>query len=162
MTVIRSKGKYGLIDKNGKVILPPTFNELGEVSSLMSFAKGKGWGYTDLLGKVVIPPTYSYAESFVAGSAIVELNGLQGLIDQTGKELLPINFKMISRLGKEYILVSDGIKMGLFTSKGKELVPVEYESIRNVRDGLFVLLKNGELSYLNTANGTFIIPQLNE
>jgi len=162
LTVIRSKGKYGLMDKNGKTILAPTFNDLGDVSSLMAFSKGKGWGYTDLLGKVIIPPTYSYAESFSSGSAIVELDGFQGLIDQTGKELLPLKYTSLARLGKEYLVVTDGQKMGLCTSKGKELIPMEYDSIRNVKEGLFVLLKNGELSYFNVSNGTFIIPRLNE
>jgi len=160
LTVIRFKGKYGVIDKNGRVILAATFNDLGDISSLMAFSKGKGWGYTDLLGKVVIQPAFTYAESFVSGTAIVELNGMQGVIDSKGSYLLPLQYKSVTRMGKDYLMVSDGSKYGLYTLKAEQLLPVEFESIRQVDKDILVLSKNGQIQYFYCKESRVIQPQI--
>jgi hypothetical protein len=158
--VIRFKGKYGVIDKNGRVILAATFNDIGDISPLMAFSKGKGWGYTDLLGKVIIQPIYSYAESFVSGTAIVELNGMQGVIDSKGAVLLPLQYKSVTRIGKEFFLVSDGSKYGLFTLKADQLLPMEFNSIRQVDKDILVLSKNGQIQYFYCKESRVIQPQI--
>ncbi len=84
LAVVKQKGKYGVIDRNGKVIIPLAFNDLGEISSLMAFSKGKGWGFIDQTGKVIIQPEFDFAESFVNETAIVEKLTLQGVIDNKG------------------------------------------------------------------------------
>lgn len=162
LTVIKFKGKYGVIDKNGRVILAATFNEIGDISSVMAFSKGKGWGYTDLLGKVTIQPAYSYAESFVAGTAIVELNGLQGVIDSKGTVLLPLQYKSVSRIGKEYLMVYNGTHYGLLNLKAEMILPAEFESIRQVDKELIVLSKNGQIQYFYTKESRVIQPQTNK
>jgi hypothetical protein len=160
LTVIKFKGKYGVIDKNGRVILTATFNDIGDISPLMAFSKGKGWGYTDLLGKVIIQPIYSYAESFVSGTAIVELNGMQGVIDSRGAVLLPLQYKSVTRIGKDFFLVSDGSKYGLFTLKADQLLPMEFNSIRQVDKDMLVLSKNGQIQYFYCKESRVIQPQI--
>ena len=157
-TIVKLKGKYGVIDKNGKIVLPASFNDLGDVSSLMAYTKGKGWGFTDLLGKIVVQPSYSYAESFKDGAAIVELNGLQGLIDQKGNFLIPMNFKAISRLNKELLLVYDGTKYGVLTSKGDTVLAVVYEDIRLMDKEFLVMTINQEVQYLYLPEKRIIQP----
>jgi hypothetical protein len=128
----------------------------------MAFSKGKGWGYTDLLGKVTIQPAYSYAESFVAGTAIVELNGLQGVIDSKGTVLLPLQYKSVSRIGKEYLMDNNGTHYGLLNLKAEMILPTEFESIRQVDKELIVLSKNGQIQYFYTKESRVIQPQTNK
>ncbi len=161
LTVIKFKGKYGVIDKNGRVILAATFNEIGDISSVMAFSKGKGWGFTDLLGKVTIQPAYSYAESFVAGTAIAELNGMQGVIDSKGTILLPLQYKSVTRIGKEYFMVYDGTHYGLYNVKVEMILPLEFESIRQVDKELIVLSKNGQIQYFYCKESRVIQPMSN-
>lgn len=158
LTVIKFKGKYGVIDKNGCVILAAVFSEIGDMSSLIAFSKGKGWGYIDLLGKVVVQPVYSYAESFVSGTAIVEKNGFQGVIDSKGMVLLPLEYKNISRIGKEYFVVYNGLHYGLFNTKAEPKLVMEYGSVRQVDKDLFVMSRDGQLQYFLAKESRVIKP----
>tara|TARA_R110000737_G_scaffold202403_1_gene221621 strand:+ start:38405 stop:40507 length:2103 start_codon:yes stop_codon:yes gene_type:complete len=144
----KSKGKYGLIDKTGKFIIPNIYNQLGVNSSLIAFNKGKLWGFIDGKNKVVIKPAYDWAESFVGETAIVAKFDQLGVINTQGSPVIPIQFDEISRMDKERFLVSFNDKVGLYDLDGKILVPVEYREIRQLNDSFYVLLGEERIDYL--------------
>jgi ABC-type transport system involved in Fe-S cluster assembly fused permease/ATPase subunit len=57
------KDKYGIIDGSGKWIIPATYSNLGNVSTMISFQKGKKWGFIDLTNKIVLKPIFDEATS---------------------------------------------------------------------------------------------------
>src|SRR5690349_1001243 len=87
LLVIRSKGKYGLIDRTGKLIVAPRFDspfmgfdsrrrlpsgdnlKIPEGESVRPGQINRRWGYFDKDGKEVIPPQYSGAGIFHDGWA---------------------------------------------------------------------------------------------
>jgi hypothetical protein len=140
------------------VILPVSFTEIGDISSLMSFSKGKGWGFIDLTGKVILQAEYDYAESFKDGLAIVEKMTLQGVIDSKGNSIIPISFASIERLTKDLFIVSNGSKDGIYSSKGEILVPLNYQQIRMIDKDLFLLTSNNEVHYLYLPEKRIIQP----
>jgi len=158
LAVVKQKEKFGVIDKQGKVILPVSFTEIGDISSLMSFSKGKGWGFIDLTGKVILQAEYDYAESFKDGLAIVEKMTLQGVIDAKGNSIIPISFASIERLTKDLFIVSNGSKDGIYSSKGEILVPLNYQQIRMIDKDLFLLTSNNEVHYLYLPEKRIIQP----
>jgi hypothetical protein len=76
---------------------------------------GARWGYCDMSGKIVIKPQYGAtepnyvaAEQFQGNLAVVHLNttapqGLMGLIDRTGKSLLPWKYRYLEICGPDRI-----------------------------------------------------------
>lgn len=51
--------KYGLIDKNGRLVLEVKYNAISDFSEgLASVKKGQKWGYIDKTGKFVIEPKF--------------------------------------------------------------------------------------------------------
>src|SRR4051794_33160586 len=49
---------------------------------------GQKWGFIDLKGKMVLPPLFDFAENFESGRALVENDGIWGIIDEQGKWIL--------------------------------------------------------------------------
>jgi hypothetical protein len=68
--------KYGFIDHRGKLVIPTTFDGVGDFAESLAPVAMKGkWGYIDHAGKVVIPTHFNLAESFSEGAARVILEG---------------------------------------------------------------------------------------
>jgi hypothetical protein len=158
LVLLKHKGKFGLSDKTGKIIVPMNFFNLGDVSSLIAFQSEKGWGYMDLNTKVLINPIYQYAESFQDGFAIVEKNGMQGVIDVKGVEVIPISFQSVVRLGKKMFQVNMGDKNGIYSLKGEVLVPVVYNDIRVIDKDFIALKMEDDLHYLYLVENKIIKP----
>jgi hypothetical protein len=96
-------GKWGLIDKTGKEIVPPKYDNAGGFKEGLAKVKLNGkWGFIDKTGKVIVPPKYDDAWSFSEGLAKVKLNGKWGFIDKTGKEIVivfPPKYDFVTPMG---------------------------------------------------------------
>jgi hypothetical protein len=94
-------GKWGVIDKRGKFVVNPQYNDIasyseGLASVLVGDSPSGKWGYIDGTGKMVINPQFDHATSFQSGLAIVRIgddkNGKDGYIDKTGKYVINPQF----------------------------------------------------------------------
>src|SRR3990172_9166167 len=88
---IRVDGKWGYIDRQGRVVVEPQFDEaypfsegLGRIGVDQKTA-GK-FGFVDATGAIVIEPQFGWANSFSEGVALARLEpgGKNGYIDKTG------------------------------------------------------------------------------
>lgn len=92
-------GKWGFIDKLGKWIIAPRFDNF-EVKDykfaegLAAVKLGEKWGYIDKNGNFVVPPRFDDADDFSEGLAVVEIGGKSGYIDQTGKFIIEPRFDL--------------------------------------------------------------------
>lgn len=91
-------GKYGYIDKTGKIVIEPQFSRAENFSNgLALFSDGKGGlGYIDKKGKVVIKPKYEWAKSFSEGLAAVCLKNDDGSLENRKYFYIDKNEKMIT------------------------------------------------------------------
>ncbi len=66
------ESKYGFIDKSGKVVIEPQFDDAEPFSEgLAKVEKDDKYGFIDKSGKVVIEPQFDDAEPFSEGLAKV-------------------------------------------------------------------------------------------
>ncbi|OFW62341.1 MAG: hypothetical protein A2Y74_09355 [Actinobacteria bacterium RBG_13_63_9] len=93
--------KYGFVDKNGKVVLEPRFDEawgftegLAAVMLTREDPEGGLYGYIDKGGKWYIQPQFVNARPFSEGLAAVqrEVDGKWGYIDKGGSEVLGLQW----------------------------------------------------------------------
>lgn len=93
-------GKWGFIDRTGKMVIPPTYDAAYDFSEgLAAVRVGNGWGYINHDNKLVINIEHHVAEEFQGGLARVTWpGGKWGYIDQTGKRVwesaIPGGFSM--------------------------------------------------------------------
>lgn len=154
------KGKYGIIDSKGKWIIPAAYNNLGAVSGMIAFTKGKKWGYIDMSNKIIVKPVYDFASSIEKGLAVVEMNGLQGMINAKGEWVIPAEFTEIKQLENDYFLVESNEKLGLYSAKGARLIAPTYEQIRIIDKDFLLLSGQGQVHYFYIPEQRIIVPQL--
>ena len=133
-------GKYGFIDKTGKVVIPCQWEDVDNFSEGLAYVKdynGK-WGFIDRTGKVVIPCQWKAAGSFSEGLAIVKGdNGKYGFIDNTGKVVIPCQWKFAGSFSEGLALVEDGNrKYGFIDKTGKMVIPCQWKSAGCFSEGL--------------------------
>lgn len=67
---VAATGKYGFIDKRGRLVIPANFERAGDFSEgLAPVLVNKLWGFIDRSGKTVIPPRYLSVRPFSDGLA---------------------------------------------------------------------------------------------
>lgn len=93
-------GRTVLIDKTGKVVFDTEKGNIQSVSDdlvlVFTEKNRKGWGWLNFDNEFVIQPEYDHAINFnESGYAVVEKNGLKGLINKQGEVLLDFKYKTI-------------------------------------------------------------------
>src|SRR5262249_52513997 len=88
--LIEQNGKYGYIDKTGKLVIKPQFDDADRFFDAFAAVQiGEKWGFIDKSGKVVLKPQFDYAVSFAGGQSegptMVQMDRLWGFVDKTGK-----------------------------------------------------------------------------
>lgn len=156
------KEKFGIIDRDGKTVIPITYPVLGKVGTFIAFEKAGKWGFIDLSNRVVIQPTYEYAESFSNGLGIVQMLTLRGAINSKGEVVIPLEHTTIKQLDATHYLVSIGARYGIYTNKGELIVPLEYGNIRKLNDSFYLLSKGQEMHYLYVPENKLIKPIIEE
>ncbi len=152
---VKVNGKTVLIDTTGKVVFKTIHGNIqsvnGDLISVFSGRNRTNWGWVNFKDKIIIPQKYAHATSFNKdGLAVVELNGLKGVIDMTGKIVIPIKYKTV------YCDVTDdGFIMGVYpTKENKSLM----ESKRDYYDKDYNLINISQYQYVQHANGSSLIP----
>jgi hypothetical protein len=124
---------------------------------------GAKYGYADINGKHVIPPTYDEVTNFNgSGLAKVGLNGKYGIINKTGKIVLPIDQSYIGEIIGGYFGVTKSIGDCYIcdsTGNDKKIpdVDIVYQTI--YKDRMVMFKKGSNYGLLNT-NGEEVFPPL--
>jgi WG containing repeat len=112
--------------------------------SLIAFKDAAGkYGFKNKSGKVVIAAKYQFADAFIEdiyghGLIRVKLNDKWGLIDEKGKEIIPMKYQTVSQFFTfGWASVQLNNKWGFVDTTGKEVIPLKYDAI--ALSGLFAL-----------------------
>lgn len=173
---ITLNGKDGVIDINGKFIIPAKYDgikkEFKNDLALVSNYVKKGWaqmkyGFVNNKGEEIIPLIYDNADSFTDGYTSVRLKDKWGLIDTTGKIILPLQYDGVSQIVYPGLVGVMKLKPGEFESsdvrrmsskhgvvdlKGNEIVPIKYNVIdlRFINGYLKVKNQDDKYGFVNT------------
>ncbi len=154
---VKIKGKFGIIDSKGKYYVNPEYFGMGDIGTLISFTKGKQWGYFKLEDKsLAVQPIFDFAYSFHSGLAIVDVKGLQGLINEKAKWIIPSVHKIIKAVNEETFIFSDGEKFGLINSKGDVILEMVYSQIRPLNKDLLLLNLEDDVKYFHLIDSKII------
>lgn len=170
-------GKWGAIDKRGKLIIPVKFDAIrylgyrffgvntGEkVSKMDGTIEGK-WALMNSTGKALTPFQFSNISRFEDGMAGIETfdpkTKIQkaGYIDSTGKVAIPLKYDGVAfPFENGYATVSVKDRWGLVDKKGKLVIALEYDGLSNVwKEGIIKAKKAGKWGFINLAN-EMVIP----
>jgi hypothetical protein len=89
--VVSVDGKYGIIDTDGRFLVPPRFTEMFYIGGQLWYAAAEGHyvGLVNSAGEVVIPPKFSFVGGFTDGVAAAMVDeDAWGFIDRKGELLI--------------------------------------------------------------------------
>jgi hypothetical protein len=89
--IVKEHGKYGIIDKNEKILIQPEFAAIqpfGDNLYTMASLNGHAFGIIDRKGKFVVNPQFEGGSSFEEGAALVISGGKYGMVDSKGKYII--------------------------------------------------------------------------
>lgn len=169
--LVSNKGKYGLADKKGKIILPISYDEvewLGEGS--YQAKKGDKVQLINSKGKQLVKGTYDYIEGVYNGKKIkgyiIRKGEKSGFFSNKGKKLLPISCKGVWHIdGTElvgYYKTDDygSRKYGLINVKGKQILKLgdTYPDWFLNNAGLLSFSKGGRTGFLDKKGKMIVKP----
>lgn len=132
---VKKDGKYGAIDKNGRMIMAYEFDEV-DLNQWYHFIVTKAGkkGLCNIEGKQIVPCGYDSVWYYPdeKGMVRVEQNGKKGLCDANGKEVIPCKYDMIyyddhCEAYSVNIENSGKTTYGLYLADGTELFPCIYD-----------------------------------
>lgn len=121
------KGKMGLIDSVGNVIIKPTYEYIDNKRDLKNIFeagiiinKKHKRGFIDLQGKVKIP--FEYQDVFYMGNNLVHISNSSksGVVDTENKTILPAKYDHIMN-DDGILFVQTGNSLDLYDSSGKQI-----------------------------------------
>lgn len=121
--------RHGLIDEDGNVILPCEYdvvwNGLDYEHKRMVFSENDKQGVRDFSGNIILPPIYHQVRNIDRPFYTIQVgtkeDHTEGLITDTGREILPSIYKELCWYGDNYLLCKgkNGIEMMVLTEKRK-------------------------------------------
>lgn len=112
----------GVLDANGKILIPIEYEQIGIIQDDVVRAKQGGkWGLLDLRGKQLTPFQYDLIDSFQDEYAIVKAGNAYGVIRADGTVVLPVSHEGVYRFYPD--------------SFWKDRANYHYEAVFYVKDG---------------------------
>jgi len=162
LAAIRKDGKWGFMDKTGKIVIPTIYSSARDFhEGLAAVSKDGKSGYIDKEGNVILPFNFQDASDFIGGYANVvggEDSVFFCVIDKMG---IPIPLE-----GYDFGKCSDGLfrvtsyendKCGYVDAKGQAVIPFLYDSAFDFEEGVAKVIKNDKYGFIDKS-GRIVIP----
>lgn len=174
----KDKGKYGLINFEGKVILKAQYDDIESFNyneGLLLIKKDNKFGVANINGATIIKPKYDVVESdgyyeegsYYKKSGFIVGNNkdgkmVYGYLNNKAKQVLDLKYEQIERIqNKEknddiYLVAFQNQKAG-FYKNNKNLLKHEYEDIAYDFNNNYLILQKDSKQGLADLNGNIII-----
>jgi hypothetical protein len=94
--LVKQKGLTGIIDKTGRLLLPARYEDITVLPTRNLLIRSNGLvGLADNTGKILIQPKYQHLEDTGKGFAVVERDGVYGVITLQGISTVPMMYDTI-------------------------------------------------------------------
>jgi hypothetical protein len=143
----QDKGRQGLINEAGKIIVSPRFRKIDdffENRAIFSDDTGK-YGYLNPEGNVEIPAQFDQVQRFNEGLAAVKLNKKWGYIDPHGRFVISPQFTWADPFYENRAFVSTtSSRYGVINQNGVWLTPEKIKMKSAFVEGTALVLYEGE------------------
>jgi hypothetical protein len=135
LALVKKNGKYGYIDRYGKITITIDFVDAFFFSEGLAAVKyNNKWGFINTRGEVVIKPQWDYVDSFEHGLAVISNGGV----------------------GDDYLTYEDG-KYGFINKSGQLIIHPKYDAVRIMSSNAIVLINDDKSFFLVNQLGETIL-----
>ncbi len=147
---VQFNGKWGAIDKFGKVIIPIKYDEvIHQLYRGFAAVQNDKWGAIDEFGNEITPLIYDRINFLHEGLVAVQLNDKWGIIDFAGKEIIPLKYDRIDFFHEGFAAVELNNKRGFVDVTGTEVIPLIYDRIDFFHEGFAAVRLNNKWGFID-------------
>lgn len=155
--------KLGVIDKNGKVIITPKYDnflKLNDRDIMIGYKDGKSYLINLETKKEKLLDYENFGEES-EGMILTLKDRKLGYIDIEGNEIIPNKYEAAFKvqMGSKYLQVKENEKWMLVNKKGEVYKELPYDDLGEYRDGYILVVSNNKLGYIDDEGNEKIVPQ---
>lgn len=156
--VMQRNGGVGLLDRQGKEIVAPRYDDLKVLdSTLISVMRDGKWSVVNLHGDIVLPAGYERVNVLSKEYVAYRRDDKWGIVDQRGNLISEPRFDEVTLAENNLFLVRRGGKLGLVSASGKETLPGIADEISFFNDSL-IFYKTGVNWGAVADDGSAVVP----
>lgn len=127
---------------------------------LIPFRVKDKWGYSDLTGKIKIKPAFDFTTFFEEDYAIAYLNNRQGLINKSGKTVIPFHYRNLQVGSEGVVAETPDQRTGFYDLRTRRLlIDTQYNTITPIVEGLLLVVNDlGKQGIYDTRSKKWIAP----
>lgn len=160
---VKKAGKYGISDARGKLILPVIYDQIMKAAGADYWVckNESGFQFADKNGAVFQGAIYDDCDILTNGYAFVKRNNKYGMVDLSGKMVVPVSYDSVSILNHKnatMVAVARSGKWGLININNEQILPCIYERKIEFGSKNVAWLDSGEYTAAVNEKGRFIVP----
>ncbi|HMQ00357.1 MAG TPA: WG repeat-containing protein [Cyclobacteriaceae bacterium] len=166
--VFEQKGKKGLLNAEGKVVVKPEYNAFAQSSfASVSTLKDRKFGLYNLHKNALVPVDYERNIQFYTDEVLIAFqNGFYGFIDWKNKALSGFEFEAVEHWNDSVAIVKQHFQWKLFDFKTKSFAMEgikSYKLISNDAEEIIAIInhENG-FGVISNVQGVIIAPSFSE
>lgn len=158
--VFKQKGKAGLMDSAGNVILPLKYDKIVvSDNQKLVFANLKDQAKVfDSQGKELKTLDFEFDFAWMNGQYFIQKNGKRGIADSLGNIVLDPIYDYINPAGLTNYQIGIGDKWGLVNLQGEEILPLQYEGLEYRTENLTIVKEGMHYGVMDTEKKELIVP----
>ena len=167
---VQKDGKYGLINFDGKEVIPTEYDEIAvipQIENSFKVKKDNKYGIVDSDGKTVIQAQYAdidvLGKDNKSGFIVKKDDGKYGIVDYSNTLILEAKYDSIEKVyGNDmYVVTLDG-KQKLVNKSGNDVLTDGFDSIKQIlanQENAVIFTKSGKYGVIKTTGEILIDPQ---
>lgn len=157
--VQNNAGYYSFINLKGETIIGFIFSDFGVFKSgiapvrIYRDCEKSCWGYINSRGKWILQPQFWSAKSVSEGLAEVQINGMYGFINPSGKIAIPLKFTSVGNFRNGLCFVSESESFDnyyVINIYGETVISGPFQDFYDFNNGTAIVLQNKRCLSIDT------------
>lgn len=141
--VMQREGKVGMLDRQGREVVAPQYEDLRVLDSLLVAVMDQGqWMVVNLQGRIILPKGYDRLLVWEGGYLAYRQNQKWGVMNREGRNIVPAQYDEVQLKQNRFVQTANDGHLGLYLLNGKELLSPITEQIDILNDSLFFFRRN--------------------
>lgn len=157
--VMQKYGRVGLLNKQGRELIPPKYDDLKVLDSTLIAVMDLGeWMVINPEGKLILPKGYSRVQVWDGKFLAYLQNKKWGIVNHQGKVIAEPKYDEVSQ-EDPFFVTRKGEQLGLLSPTGREILPNCANEIKILSDSLFFYRVGHAWGAVDDAGQTLINPK---
>ena len=108
MSIVSNSGKWGIINTKGEFLLTLDYEHISRLGSNFIIHSNHQIGLADANARIIKNPSFDNIKPLEDGYYLVERNGLLGVINSEGHDIIPTSYQSIKQSGHRFLASKSG------------------------------------------------------